>query len=51
MVPVSGACSPECVSMLLTSISRNLIMESAVGISLGHDEARALVETYLKQIH
>jgi AcrR family transcriptional regulator len=51
MVSANEICSPECVSMLLTSISRNLIMESAVGISLGHDAARALVETYLKQIH
>lgn len=39
--------SAEAASMLLTSISRNLIMESAVGISLGHADARAVVERYL----
>lgn len=50
MAPTSEGCSAECVSMLLTSISRNLIMESAVGISMGHGEVRALVQTYLKQM-
>lgn len=43
-------CSPECASMLLTSISRNMIMESAVGISVGHAEARALVERRLRRV-
>lgn len=41
------ALSPECLSMLLTSVSRNLIMESTVGISAGHKEARAAVEQAL----
>ena len=36
-------CSPEGTSMLLTSVSRNLIMETAVGISLGHADARAYI--------
>jgi AcrR family transcriptional regulator len=39
-----GGCSPLCLSMLLTSVSRNLIFESGVGISSGHAEARAYVE-------
>jgi AcrR family transcriptional regulator len=39
-----GTCSPLCISMLLTSVSRNLIFESGVGISSGHGEARAYVE-------
>ena len=41
------ACSPACLSMLLTSVSRNLIMESGVGITSGHAEARAYVEQAL----
>lgn len=40
--------SAEGASMLLTSVSRNLIMESAVGISLGHADARELVERSLE---
>ena len=40
-------CSPVCLSMLLTSVSRNLIMESGVGISSGHAEARAYMEQAL----
>jgi TetR/AcrR family transcriptional regulator len=44
---ITMACSPVCLSMLLTSISRNLIMESGVGISSGHAEAQAYVEQSL----
>lgn len=40
----SVPCSPVCISMLLTSVSRNLIFESGVGISSGHAEARAFIE-------
>jgi AcrR family transcriptional regulator len=47
----AGACSPLCMSMLLTSISRNLIFESGVGISSGHAEARAYVERKLAELH
>jgi TetR/AcrR family transcriptional regulator, regulator of autoinduction and epiphytic fitness len=47
---VAMACSPVCVSMLLTSVSRNLIMESGVGISSGHAEARAYVEKALTNL-
>jgi AcrR family transcriptional regulator len=43
----SIACSPLCMSMLLTSVSRNLILENGVGISSGHAEARAYVEQKL----
>lgn len=39
--------SAEGASMLLTSISRNAIMESAVGISSGHADLKALVELAL----
>ena len=48
---IDGAnCSPACLSMLLTSVSRNLIMESGVGISSGHAEARAYVEASLSNL-
>lgn len=51
LLPSSGIdsvpCSPLCMSVLLTSISRNLIFESGVGISSGHAEARAYVERKL----
>ena len=47
---ITTACSPECLSMLLTSVSRNLIMESGVGISSGHAEARAYVEQALSNL-
>lgn len=48
---LAGApCSAECASMLLTSISRNIIMESAVGVCVGHLEARSLVEDILKRL-
>jgi TetR/AcrR family transcriptional regulator, regulator of autoinduction and epiphytic fitness len=43
-------CSPLCLSMLLTSVSRNLIFESGVGISSGHAEARAYVERKLSAL-
>ena len=45
-----AACSPEGLSMLLASISRNVIMESAVGISLGHTDAKAVVELALARL-
>jgi AcrR family transcriptional regulator len=43
-------CSPVCLSMVLTSVSRNLIMESGVGISLGHAETRAYVKRALAHL-
>jgi TetR/AcrR family transcriptional regulator, regulator of autoinduction and epiphytic fitness len=43
-------CSAECLSMLLTSVSRNIIMEDAVGIGAGHDEAKAYIEHSLAQL-
>jgi AcrR family transcriptional regulator len=49
-VGITTTCSPECLSMLLTSVSRNLIMESGVGISSGHAEARAYVEQALSNL-
>lgn len=42
--------SAECLALLLTSISRNIVFESGVGLSSGHDEARALVMRSLEQL-
>lgn len=42
-----GGCTAEGLSMLLTSVSRNLTMEAAVGISKGHEAARSFVEASL----
>lgn len=39
-----GDCSPLCLAALLTGIGRSLVMEKAVGITLGHDEVRARIE-------
>jgi AcrR family transcriptional regulator len=46
----AAPCSAEGLSMLLTSVSRNLIMERAVGISLGHDDACAFVREALAKL-
>jgi len=42
-----GTHAPVVWSMLMTSISRILVMEQALGISGGHAETLALVERYL----
>jgi AcrR family transcriptional regulator len=42
--------SPVCLSMLLTSVSRNLILESGVGISSGHAEVRGYVRALLREL-
>lgn len=39
----TGPCPPLCMATLMTSVSRTLIMEDAVGISLGHAETKAFV--------
>lgn len=49
-VPETGPCPPLCVATLMTSISRTLMMEDAVGISLGHAETKAFVERMLAQL-
>jgi hypothetical protein len=38
---------PEAVMMLMTSVSRVLVMEEALGMTTGHAEMRALVERCL----
>lgn len=43
----SGAITPMALSVLLGSVSRTLVMESALGITMGHQELTALVDKYL----
>jgi AcrR family transcriptional regulator len=38
---------PDAVMVLMTSVSRVLVMEEALGVTAGHAEMRALVEHYL----
>jgi AcrR family transcriptional regulator len=40
---------PDAILVLITSISRVLVMEEALGLTTGHDEMRALVERVLTQ--
>ncbi|MGP4055008.1 TetR/AcrR family transcriptional regulator [Mycobacterium sp. 4D054] len=41
---------PVVVSMLIAQIARSLCNESAVGVTLGHDEMRAYVDRQLKSL-
>lgn len=42
-------CPPICLTTLLVSVARTLVMEEAVGISRGHAEVRALVRRLLER--
>ena len=39
------------MTVILAAIARLLLMESGVGISLGHDETRKAIEDFLKGFH
>ncbi|MBO0680096.1 TetR/AcrR family transcriptional regulator [Mycolicibacterium sp. S2-37] len=41
---------PVVISMLIAQIARSLCNESAVGMTLGHDEMRAYVDRHLKRL-
>jgi AcrR family transcriptional regulator len=41
---------PGVLAVLLTSVSRVLVMEKMLGVSLGHAETERLVEQYLEQL-
>jgi len=43
------ALPPEAVAVLMTSISRILVLEETLGLTAGHTEMRALVEQYLER--
>jgi AcrR family transcriptional regulator len=47
---LSGTYSPAVLTVLLTSVSRVVILEQALGMSLGHAETLAMVEQLLKQV-
>jgi AcrR family transcriptional regulator len=38
---------PVTMSLLLSSIPRTMVMETALGMSLGHEETKAVIERYL----
>jgi AcrR family transcriptional regulator len=46
----SGALSPLGLTVFIASISRLLVMETMLGITLGHDEAEAAVAAWLDEI-
>ena len=41
---------PVVVLVFMTSLSRMLVMEEGLGMSLGHAETRALIERWLTQV-
>ena len=43
-------CPPIALTVLIAGVARALVMESSVGISLGHEETRACVERWLGQL-
>jgi len=45
-----SVCSPMAMLVLLSGISRVLVMEEAIGITAGHDEVRALMEWLLVRV-
>jgi AcrR family transcriptional regulator len=45
----ADALAPEAVAVLMTSISRILVLEEALGMTTGHAAMRALVEQYLER--
>jgi hypothetical protein len=46
----SRGCSPEVLTVLLTSVSRVMIMEQALGMTIGHAETLAFVEQWLRRL-
>jgi TetR/AcrR family transcriptional regulator len=45
-----GLCPPAVLTVLLTSVSRMVVMEQALGMSIGHAETLAFVERHLRQL-
>ena len=44
------ALPPMALAVLMTGIARNVVLEKAGGVTLGHEEAGALVERWLDQV-
>lgn len=45
----SDELSPLALTVLISTLSRSLVLEDAMGLTLGHDEVLALVERYLRR--
>jgi AcrR family transcriptional regulator len=45
-----GGCAPEGLSLVLAGIGRALVMEGGLGVTVGHDQARAFVEQWLDRL-
>ena len=45
-----GECPPLAISVVIAGVSRALVMEAALGVSSGHAETRALVESWLQKL-
>jgi AcrR family transcriptional regulator len=45
-----GGCAPPGLSLVLAGIGRALVMEGGLGVTAGHDEARAFVEQWLDRL-
>jgi len=41
---------PAALSLIVIAVSRALVMEAGLGVSTGHDEAAALVESWLRKL-
>ena len=46
----SALCPPIALTVLMVGVARALVMENSVGVSLGHEEARACIERVLGQL-
>ncbi|HEX4376216.1 MAG TPA: helix-turn-helix domain-containing protein [Steroidobacteraceae bacterium] len=49
-VKPSGTAPPVGIAMMLAGISRGLVMERALGVSLGHDEAEQFVAWWMNSV-
>ncbi|MDF0545384.1 TetR/AcrR family transcriptional regulator [Sphingobium sp. H39-3-25] len=49
-IAAAEGCTPEGLSLLLAAIGRTLVMEHSLGVSAGHDEARAFVDAWLDRL-
>lgn len=45
-----GELSPLVLSLIMVGVARALVMESSIGVALGHDETRAYVERLIDQL-
>jgi hypothetical protein len=43
-------CPPVCLSILMAGLPRTMVMEAAFGVTLGHEEMKALVDSYLRPL-